>query len=201
MAIVLDVTLISGRRVSLEAGLGSSVRRALGVGNGRLFNSSGLLVDGDATLEAAGFQTGDCLTLQVGKVQICGGLESFAAILADGSVDTWGVGEQGGDSSEVQEQLKNVQQIQATRLAFAAIRGDRSVLTWSHASAGADSSAVQDQLCKRSKPLVQLLLPSCSMGLLSHGATKLAVATVILFKTSWRTCNRSKPITMFLPPS
>ena len=39
---------------------------------------------------------------------------AFAAILADGSVVTWGHADYGGDSGAVQEQLKNVQQIQAT---------------------------------------------------------------------------------------
>ena len=39
---------------------------------------------------------------------------AFAAILADGSVVTWGDPGYGGDSSEVQDQLKGVQQIQAT---------------------------------------------------------------------------------------
>ena len=33
---------------------------------------------------------------------------SFAAILGDGSVMTWGHAEYGGDSSAVQDQLKNV---------------------------------------------------------------------------------------------
>ena len=48
---------------------------------------------------------------------------AFAAILADGSVVTWGDPTFGGDSSAVQDQLKTVQHIQATGCAFAAIRG------------------------------------------------------------------------------
>ena len=40
----------------------------------------------------------------------------FAAILTDGSVVTWGEAENGGDSSGVQQQPKDVQQIQATAL-------------------------------------------------------------------------------------
>ena len=75
MAIVVDATLIIGKNVSLKAGLDSSVeslqqraRRELRVGRGRLFDSFGHLLDGDATLEAAGLQTGDCLTLRVGKI-------------------------------------------------------------------------------------------------------------------------------------
>ena len=37
---------------------------------------------------------------------------AFAAILADGSVVTWGHESYGGDSSAVQDQLRGVQQIQ-----------------------------------------------------------------------------------------
>ena len=59
----------------------------------------------------------------------------------DGSVVTWGVMVHGGDSSAVQNQLNNVQQIHASWGAFAAILGDGSV-----AAAGGDSSVVQDQL-------------------------------------------------------
>ena len=59
---------------------------------------------------------------------------------------TWGEAEYGGDSSAVQDQLMNVQQIQASNAAFAAILGDGSVVTWGKADSGGDSSAVQDQL-------------------------------------------------------
>ena len=95
MAFVVDVTLISGQRVSLEADLTASVqslaeraRRALGVGRGRLFSSFGSILDGDTQLGAAKLQTGDCLTLQVGKARIHAGSACFAAILGDGSVVT-----------------------------------------------------------------------------------------------------------------
>ena len=52
----------------------------------------------------------------------------------------------GGDSSAVQGQLKNVQQIQASSYAFAAVLGDGSVVTWGDPQSGGDSSAVQHQL-------------------------------------------------------
>ena len=42
---------------------------------------------------------------------------------------TWGPAAHGGDSNAVQEQLKNVQQIQASHDVFAAILGDGSVVT------------------------------------------------------------------------
>ena len=47
----------------------------------------------------------------------------------------------------MQDQLKNVQHIQASRLgAFAAILGDGSVVTWGAASTVVTASAVQGQL-------------------------------------------------------
>ena len=55
---------------------------------------------------------------------------AFAAILADGSVVTWGDEYAGGDSSDVRDQLRGVQQIQATERAFAAILADGLVATW-----------------------------------------------------------------------
>ena len=70
---------------------------------------------------------------------------AFAALLGDGCVVTWGHADAGGDSSVVQGQLKNVQQIQASHGAFAAIVGDGSVVSWGNAALGGDSSAVQDQ--------------------------------------------------------
>ena len=153
MAIVVDVTLISGQSVSLEADLTASVqslaehaRRALGVGRGRLFTSFGSVLDGDMKLGAAQLQTGDCLTLQVGTVRIRDGHMCFAAILEDGSVVTWGDAGRGGDSSSVQDQLKDVQQLQASFAAFAAILGDGSVVTWGDAGSGGDSSSVRYQL-------------------------------------------------------
>ena len=59
---------------------------------------------------------------------------------------TWGKPGYGGDSSEVQDQLKGVQQLQATGSAFAAMLADGSVVTWGSPDSGGDSSEVQDQL-------------------------------------------------------
>lgn len=51
----------------------------------------------------------------------------------------------GGDSSDVQDELKNVEHIQANSLAFAALKTNGSVVTWGTLDAGGDSSVVQDQ--------------------------------------------------------
>ena len=155
MAIMVDVTLISGQRVSLETDLTASVqslaeraRKVLGVGRGRLLSSSGAVLDGETQLGAAKLQTGDCFTLQVGAVRIHDGANCFAAILGDESVVTWGSAPYGGDSRYVQDQLKNVLQIQASLEDVAPILGDGSVVTWGrgHERNGGDSSSVQDQL-------------------------------------------------------
>ena len=54
--------------------------------------------------------------------------------------------EYGGDSSAVQSQLGNVQQLEATAVAFAAILAEGSVVTWGGPVFGGDSSKVQHQL-------------------------------------------------------
>ena len=82
--------------------------------------------------------------------------------LADGSVVTWGeVPAIGGDSSGVQDQLKDVQQIQASSRAFAAILGDGSVVTWGDACRWrCSASGVQGQVgrtCNTFKPISQCL--------------------------------------------
>ena len=46
----------------------------------------------------------------------------------------------------MQEQLRNVKHIQATKLAFAAILESGAVVTWGDPEAGGDSSQVQEQL-------------------------------------------------------
>ena len=80
------------------------------------------------------------------------------AILADGSVVTWGDGDIGGDSSAVRDQLKSVQQIQATDFAFAPILEDGSVVTWGDANYGGD-------MCSRFRPRMRPLLLFSKMDL------------------------------------
>ena len=153
MSITVEVGLLSGNTATVKAGLDEEVgalkRRAqiaLGVGRGRLVGSSGSVLDACAPIKHTMLQNDDILTLHINRVQVQAGRLSFAAILGDGCVVTWGQASNGGDSRAVQDQLKNVQQIQACHFAFAAILGDGSVVTWGQASNGGDSRAVQDQL-------------------------------------------------------
>ena len=147
MSLTVEVSLISGKTVSLQTHGDESVQSLrVRAHRGRLVDSTGNVLDGGVPLKEVGVQCEESLMLQVRRVDICGGRQAFAAILGDGSVVTWGHKESGGDSSAVRDQLKNVQQIQAKKDAFAAILGDGSVVTWGKAEAGGDSSAVRDQL-------------------------------------------------------
>ena len=157
MSISVHVHLLSGASVTLATEPEESVtclcqraQGALGVGKGRLLTSSGEALAG-GTVGRAGLQDNGVLTFQVGNVKIRASKgrdasAAFVALLGDGSVVTCGDDQVGGDSSAVQAQLKNVQQVQASRRAFAAILADGSVVTWGDARYGGDSSAVQDQL-------------------------------------------------------
>ena len=183
MSITLDVSLLSGKSVSVETGLSNDVntlkghaQRALGVGNGRLLGPSGLVLDGARTILECGLEAGDGLTLQVQPAVAVMAAASeyvysdgaYAAILGDGSVVTWGEASCGGDSTAVQNRLSNVQQIHASRKAFAAILADGSVVAWGDAKYGGDSSAVQDQLShvQQIQVVMRLLLPFLPMDLL-----------------------------------
>ena len=58
------------------------------------------------------------------------GCGAFAALRADGSVVAWGDPRAGGNCSQIQEKLRNVQEMQATKSAFAALLQDGSVVVW-----------------------------------------------------------------------
>ena len=130
----VHVHLISGRTVSLDIeenafveALRQRASSALAVGTGKLVNAVGHALEGAATLREARIQSGDMLMLHVRQAEVIASKAvweatttgwwqnaSFAAILGDGSVATWGNAGAGGDSASVQDQLKRVQHIQAS---------------------------------------------------------------------------------------
>ena len=126
MSIILQVSLLSGRMVSVETELDVEIETfkqlaqgALSAGKRRLVDSCGSVLGGSRTIRECGLKTGDVLTLhkQPVMIQVTGSLKvnfdraAFAAVLSDGSVVTWGDAGHGGDSSAVTDQLINVQQI------------------------------------------------------------------------------------------
>ena len=75
-----------------------------------------ILADPEKTLEEAEIEDGECLTALVLQPQLAATNSAFALWCdGDSTIITWGTPGSGGDSSTVQDQLKGVQQIQATK--------------------------------------------------------------------------------------
>ena len=94
--------------------------------------AAGRLLDPEESPQAAGVQEGDHLTaIVVQEAEIAATQDAFALWCCGGDrIVTWGHPINGGCNFEVQDQLKGVQQVQATSCAFAAILADKSVVTW-----------------------------------------------------------------------
>eukprot|EP00434_Breviolum_minutum_P033555 symbB.v1.2.029692.t1/scaffold3283.1/size59811/3 len=124
----------------------TKAQRAFGKKYLRLITAKNrVLVDFEQTLEEAEIEDGECLTALVLQPQLAATNSDFALWChGDSAIVTWGDACSGGD--KVQDQLRGVQQIQATHYAFAAILEDGSVVTWGVPHSGSCSSAVQDQL-------------------------------------------------------
>ena len=120
MAITVEVGLLSGRTAAVTADVDEGVEtlrlRALsllGVSKGQLLDSSGGILDGSSRIKRARVQNGDSLTVLISKTEVCSTEYAFAAIVGDASVATWGDGDTGGRSRDVQKQLRNVKKIQS----------------------------------------------------------------------------------------
>ena len=64
---------------------------------------------------------------------------------------TWGDCDSGGDSGEVQDELRGVEQICSTEQAFAALTGDGQVVAWGDARRGGSAAQgeLKDQVVER----------------------------------------------------
>ena len=153
-SIKLEVSLPSGHCETISvsdsgtiADLKIAARRSFGQCFLRLATADGRLLDPTDSLSLSGLQDGDCLSAVAQQPKIAANRSAFALYCVGGHrIITWGQPDKGGDSSRVQDQLRNVQQICGSGRAFAAILADRSVVTWGDPKCGGDSSRVQDQL-------------------------------------------------------
>ena len=80
---------------------------------------------------------------------------AFAAILADGSLVTWG--EDLADTKPVKHLLRNIRSVHSTGFAFGAIADDGSVVSWGHELFGG-----------RAPPNLTNVRRSCKIGELSN---------------------------------
>ena len=149
--IQLEVFLPSGRCKAVAvsqwgtiADLKIAAQQSFGQGFLRLAAPDGRLLDPTDSVRLYGLQDGDRLAAVAQQPQIVANATAFALwCVGDDRIVTWGLG---GDSSRVQDQLRNVKQISGTDSAFAAILADGTVVTWGLPNTGGDSSRVQDQL-------------------------------------------------------
>ena len=150
----VNVALPSGRSEELSLPQSSKVgdlralaQKSFQLGFLRLLAADHSVLDPTVSLQAAGLEDGDHLTAIVLEAKVAATEQAFASFCCGGDrIVTWGSPAHGGDSSEVQDQLKGVQQVQATQYASAAILTDGSVVTWGDPDCGGDSSRVQGQL-------------------------------------------------------
>eukprot|EP00435_Cladocopium_sp_Y103_P046100 s1451_g13.t1 len=124
-----------------------AAQQSFGQGFLRLVAPDGRLLDPTDSLQLSGLRDGDSIAAVAQQPKIASTQFAFAlwCVGAD-RVVIWGDPEDGGDSSGVQDQLRNVQQLCGTGCAFAAILADGNVVTWGRPAYGGDSSGVQDQL-------------------------------------------------------
>ncbi|CAE7199272.1 USP [Symbiodinium natans] len=152
-SIALHVALLSGEQIAISRSPHSTIGALIEVVQkefqkpvGKLISASGDRLLESATLAQAGIRENDVVTAVVQDVAVAATSAAFAAIRANGTVVAWGCPKRGGDCSAVQDQLQNVQRLQATDHAFAAILGDGSVVSWGEPSFGGNSSAIQREL-------------------------------------------------------
>ena len=134
----VTVALPSGRSEKFSVLQSSKVgdlrvlaQKAFQLGFLRLAAADHSVVDSTKSLQDAGLEDGDHLTAIAVEAKLAATEFAFALFCpGGGKVVTWGDPNYGGDSSEVQDRLKGVQQVQANDRAFAAILADGSVVTW-----------------------------------------------------------------------
>ena len=134
----VNVALPSGRSEELSLPQSSKVgdlralaQKSFQLGFLRLLAADHSVLDPTVSMQAAGLEDGDHLTAIVLEAKVAAMEQAFASFCCGGDrIVTWRSPAHGGDSSEVQDQLKGVQQVQATQCAFAALLADGSVVTW-----------------------------------------------------------------------
>ena len=137
---MLDLTLAGGARQRAKGCSTAAFSRFLKL------TAKGQPLDLTVTLSQAGLRDGNVVDAICLPVKLAATGSAFALYVQGGEVVTWGDPEYGGDSCQVQEQLRNVKQIHATATAFAAVLECGNVVTWVDPDSGGDSSQVQGQL-------------------------------------------------------
>ena len=158
-----------------------------------------VLYDFNQTLEESGIEDGECLAALILQPQVAAAAAATFALWqpGDSAIITWGDADCGGDSSAVRDQLRGVQQIQASLKAFAAILEDGSVVTWGDANYGGTvwQFEISWEVCSRLRPLFRgPLLRFWRMDPSLPGVMQTVAVTVRQFEISSEVCSRFKPL-------
>ena len=142
--------------------------------------------------KAAGVQDGENITAVAQRAS----LSATLRLLLSGAVEAteWLPGAmqmQVVDCSAIQDQLEDVQQIQAASVAFAAILSDGSVVAWGIQKmvVTALQFRISSRMCSKFKPRIGHLLRSWPMDPSLLGVIQSEVVTALQFRVSWRMCN------------
>ena len=131
----------------------------------RLVTADGrILGDPSQLLVDAQLEDRDCLTAVALQATVAATKKSAFALCCYGGsrIVAWGRPDHGSDSSAVQDQLRNVQQVQGTGAAFAAILADGSLITWGNRGlvVAALQCKTSSGMCSRSRAQMPHLLQS-----------------------------------------
>ena len=152
----VNVALPSGKSTSLSVPTSSKVEDLKGLAQKALGQAFLTLVTADGhvlaskakttreSLDALGIQEGDHITAISQEPKLSATADAFALWCYGGDfIVAWGHPDRGGDQcciTEVQAQIKNLQEINGTKRAFAAVQADGSCVTWGAPYWGGDSS-------------------------------------------------------------
>ena len=154
MTLLLHVALLSGQQacICLESeatvdDLRVQAQQKLQLSIAGLFSADGNVLRRQSKLKDLPLSSGDTVSATVcHAVLFSSRMSKGFALLRDGLVATWGDADFGGDCRAVQDQLRDVETIEAGSSAFAAIRDDGTVVTWGNPVCGGSSRNVQQQL-------------------------------------------------------
>eukprot|EP00435_Cladocopium_sp_Y103_P017121 s2206_g4.t1 len=154
----LTVAMPSGRSEKLVVPKSSAVgdlkllaQKTFGQGFLRLV-ADGRILDPMESLETAGLQDGDELCALALPFHLAATRKGHLIIFVGGAfclwccdrLVTWGDRPNGGDSSAVQDQLRNVQKVRGTARAFAALLENGQVVTWGDPERGGNSPTLRN---------------------------------------------------------
>eukprot|EP00439_Symbiodinium_sp_Y106_P006398 s2483_g1.t1 len=152
----LHVALLSGQATTVKAAPNTPLyevkwqaQQALNCHLDVLVRESGCRLREASTLEELGLEDEETLSAATLRRPPPANrlAHAFALPRRDGSLVVWGNRLLGGDCSDVQEKLKEVEDVTFSHAAAAARLANGGVVTWGDKRYGADSSAVQTELC------------------------------------------------------